>query len=262
MRISVLNRCAARARRHTFGAMISVMLAEVVALVVPPRCAACGAPGRRAADVLCAACRRGLPWLTPPCCARCALPLTARHRCPARDAAFDAAWSAVAYDGAARQAMHALKFAAARPLAGVMAAQIAANAPPDLLLGRADTTLVAVPPHPLRRRTRGFDPAQLIATALARRAGLPLRAALRRGAAASHQLGASRTARTDPAQLHFRARGAAPRHVVLVDDVHTTGATLHACASALRAAGAERIAAIAWARTLDDRPVEPVMPEA
>jgi ComF family protein len=239
------------------------MLAHVVALVVPPRCAACGAPGRGAAGVLCGGCRRGLPWLAAPCCPRCALPLTpaARHRCPARDAAFDAAWAAVAYDGAARKAMHALKFAAARPLAQVMAAQIAANAP-AALLHSPGTTLVAVPPHPLRHRARGFDPAELIAAALARRTGLPLRSALRRGLKPSHQLGASRATRRDPAQLHFSARHDAPRHVVLLDDVHTTGATLHACATALRDAGSEHIAAITWARTLDERPVDPVMPEA
>jgi ComF family protein len=221
-------------------------------------------PARRAADVLCGGCRRGLPWLRAPCCPRCALPLApaTRHRCPAREAAFDAAWAAVAYEGAARRAMHALKFAAARPLAQVMAAQIAANAPPELLGARAGPTLVAVPPHPLRHRARGFDPAQLIAAALARRTGLPLQRALRRGMARSHQLGASRAARRDPARLHFSARGDAPKTVVLVDDVHTTGATLHACASALRDAGAADIAAITWARTLDDRPVEPVMREA
>ena len=243
------------------------MLAEIVALVVPPRCAACGAAGRRAADVLCGGCRRGLPWLAAPCCPRCALPLraTTRHRCPARGAAFDAAWAAVAYDGAARRAMHALKFAAARPLAQVMAAQIAAIAPAELLGGpggRGGLTLVAVPPHPLRHRTRGFDPAQLIAVALARRTGLPLAHALRRGRARSHQLGASRATRRDPARLHFSARGAPPRHIVLIDDVHTTGATLHSCASALRDAGAEHVYAVTWARTLDERSVDPVMPEA
>jgi predicted amidophosphoribosyltransferase len=237
------------------------MLAEIVALVVPPRCAACGAPGRRGAEVLCGACRRELPWLTEPRCRRCALPLAgaARHRCPARHAAFESAWAAVAYDGAARDAMHALKFAAARPLAHVMAAQIAANAPPQLLAdgssadGRDGPTLVAVPPHPLRRRSRGFDPAQLIAAALARRTGLPLRRALCRSAAPSHQLGASRDARRDPGRLHFAARGPAPPRVVLVDDVHTTGATLHACAQALRDAGARHVGAITWARTLDER---------
>ncbi len=232
------------------------MLAELVALVVPPRCAACGAPGRHAGDVLCAACRRGLPWLPAHCCERCALPLSdRRHRCPAGDAAFDAAWAAVAYDGAARAAMHALKFAAARPLANVMAAQIAAGAAPHLLArdGRGGLTLVAVPPHPRHRRARGFDPAELIAVALARRTGLPLRRVLRRGRAASHQLGASREARRDPANLHFAACGPPPPRVVLVDDVHTTGATLHACAQALRDAGSEHVAAVTWARTLDER---------
>jgi ComF family protein len=230
------------------------MLAEVVALIVPPRCAACGAPGGRAGDVLCAACRRELPWLTAPCCRRCALPLPCGRRCPARGAAFDSAWAAVAYDGAARDAMRALKFAGARPLARVMAAQIAANAPPALLARPAPgTVLVAVPPHPRRRRARGFDPAALIAAALARRTGLPLYRVLRRGRAPSHQLGASRDARRDPARLDFQARRAAPPRVVLIDDVHTTGATLSACAQALREAGSEHVAAVTWARTLDDR---------
>ena len=239
------------------------MLAEALALLAPPRCAACAAPAARAADVICASCRRGLPWLTGPCCRDCALPLPhARGRCPARDAAFHRAWAAVAYEGAARDAMHALKFSAARPLARVMAAQIAANAPPALLGAQTGATLVAVPPHPRRRRARGFDPAELIAAALARRTGLPLARALRRGRAPSHQLGASRAARRDAANLHFGARGPAPPRVVLVDDVHTTGATLSACARALRDAGSAHVTAITWARTLDERLVESDQTEA
>jgi predicted amidophosphoribosyltransferase len=227
------------------------MLAHLVALLVPPRCAACGTTGVRAAEVICAGCRRSLPWLSAQACPRCALPQPCGRRCPAADAAFDAAWSAVAYDGVARDAMRALKFAAARPLADVMAAQIAANAPASML---RDATLVAVPPHPARRRARGFDPAELIAAALARRTGLPRARPLRRGWSASHQLGRSRAARRDLGGLDFRAAGRAPADVVLVDDVHTTGATLHACATALRHAGSRRIVAVTWARTLDERP--------
>jgi ComF family protein len=228
------------------------MLAELLALLVPPRCAACRAPGGHADAVLCADCRRALPWLAAPTCPRCALPRPCGRRCPARDAAFDAAWSAVAYDGAARDAMHALKFHGARPLAGVMAAQIATNAPAGLLASHA--TLVPVPPHPGRRRARGFDPAELIAVALARRTGLELSRPLRRGRSRSQQLGASREQRRDVGGLDFQARAGAPATVVLVDDVHTTGATLHACASALRVAGSRSIAAVTWARALDDRP--------
>jgi ComF family protein len=230
------------------------MLAELVALLVPPCCAACRAPGGRAGGVLCGDCRRALPWLTrTACCPRCALPLPCGRRCPARDAPFDAAWSAVAYEGSARDVLHALKFSAARPLADVMAAQIAAAVPRELLRG---ATLVAVPAHPARRRRRGYDPAQLLARALARRTGLALHATLRRSATGARQLGASREQRLAPDRLGFQARRAAPPDVVLVDDVHTTGATLAACAGALRGAGAQRVVAITWARTLDERRVE------
>ncbi len=224
------------------------LIDDLIALAVPPRCSVCGAPAGRADGVLCAACRRALPWLAQPRCPRCALALPhGRGRCPAAGAAFEGAWAAVAYEGRARDALLALKFSAARPLAGVMAAQIAASAPL-----RPQATLVAVPAHPRRRRARGFDPAELIATALARRSGLPLARALRRGRGASRQLGASREVRRSAASLDFRPHGRAPPDVVLVDDVHTTGATLNACARALRDAGCLRITVVTWARTLDD----------
>jgi predicted amidophosphoribosyltransferase len=129
-----------------------------------------------------------------------------------------------------------------------MAAQIAANAPAVLL--PSEGTDVAVPAHPGRRRTRGFDPPELLARALARRTGLALAQPLRRSAGSSRQLGASRAARLEAGRRGFEARGPAPRTAILVDDVHTTGATLNACATALREAGAERVVALTWARTL------------
>jgi predicted amidophosphoribosyltransferase len=145
--------------------------------------------------------------------------------------------------------VRALKFAGARPLAQVMAAQIAAGAPPGFLEGE----VVPVPAHPHRRRARGYDPAELLARALARRTGLPLVAALRREGAPVRQIGASRRVRLAPGRLAFAARGPAPARAVLVDDVHTTGATLDACARALRSAGCERVVAVTWARTLTAR---------
>jgi predicted amidophosphoribosyltransferase len=135
-----------------------------------------------------------------------------------------------------------------------MAAQLAALAPAAVLgAGGRGPALVAVPCHPARRRARGYDQAVLLARALAQRTGRELAAPLRRGGrAGDRQAGSSRATRLGAGRVTFTVRGRAPGAVVLVDDVHTTGATLHAAASALRAAGTERVTALTWARTLDD----------
>jgi predicted amidophosphoribosyltransferase len=133
------------------------------------------------------------------------------------------------------------------PVADAMAAAIAAGAPRDMLAG---ATLVPVPAGRGRRRRRGFDHAELLARALARRTGLPLARVLRRRGAPARQVGAGRRARLAPGRHRVLSRGPAPGVALLVDDVHTTGATLAACARALRAAGAGEVRALCYARTL------------
>jgi predicted amidophosphoribosyltransferase len=224
------------------------VLARLVALAVPPVCLACRTAPTAADELLCAPCRRALPWLTGPCCPRCALPAPCAP-CPARRAAFVAAWSPVAYAGPARDLVVALKARGALPAAGLMGAQLAAGAPDELLAG---VTLVPVPAHPARRRARGHDQARFLARALAARTGLPVARCLRRrgGAAAPRQVGAGRRTRLEAGRHALSVRGRAPPVVALVDDVHTTGATLDACARVLRDAGAIRVVALAYARTL------------
>ena len=198
-------------------------------LLAPPRCAACAHPcGSR--DALCERCERRLTLAVPPS--------------GSGPAALDAAWSAAPYEGVARDLVSALKFRSLLPVAERIAAAIASRAPAGLMRG----SLVPVPAAPARRRARGFDPAEEIAQAVSELTGLELRPCLER-ADGPRQVGRPRPARlSDPPRIAVSSDP--PLEVLLVDDVWTTGATLAACARALRRAGTERVSAVTFARSL------------
>jgi len=229
--------------------------------LVPAVCVAC----RRAGDVartdpLCRICRRELPWLGAARCGRCGLPGPCGSRCPARAQAFSGAWAAVAYAGAVPALVNALKERGALGLARLMAAQIAATAPPGWWEGPMPVALVPVPADPLRRRRRGVDHAARLAAELAPRCGLPVAPVLARPmGTGSRQAGRSRAQRLASDRLTVvlrtgrRGPPQVPSGAILVDDVHTTGATLHACALALRESGALDVRAVTYARALRDR---------
>jgi predicted amidophosphoribosyltransferase len=265
----------------------SRVVAELLAVVAPPACAACRTLLARADLRLCAECTRALPWMPARTCRRCGLP-SHRRGCPASAAAFACAWSPLAYDGVARELVAALKFRGALPVASLMAAHIAANLPAGLRTGSpapgasraaepatfrppepgasraatpaasglprpppvVATALVPVPPQPARARRRGFDPAGALAAALAPRLGVPESACLRRRDREGRQVGATRAQRRRPGRLSIELRGPPPARALLVDDVHTTGATLDACARALMAGGCREVVALTYARTL------------
>jgi predicted amidophosphoribosyltransferase len=198
-------------------------LANLAAFLAPPSCCACGG----AADAsLCPTC---LTELESGDGRRIPIP------------SLDAAWAARPYEGVARELVAAVKFKRLLPAIGVAAELIAAEAPEGLL----DGTLVPVPADPWRSAWRGFDPADLLATELGRRAGPPVSRCLRRRHGA-RQVGRSRGERLASPPRVLTAE-VVPERAVLVDDVVTTGATLRACARALRAAGAERVRAVAFA---------------
>jgi ComF family protein len=206
------------------------LLDRTIGLAVPPFCWACGATSRPR-DPLCLACRSRLRWL---------------ERRPVELAGVDV-WAPVAYDGPARALVRGLKFRGAAGLAETMAAQIAACAPTDLL--RPPTVLVPVPLHPRRARARGFNQAERIAAALGRRTGMRVQDGLRRSGGAGRQMGRGRGERLHVLAGTVEVRSRPPADVLLVDDVATTGGTLAACAEALRAAGADGVAAVSYALT-------------
>lgn len=153
----------------------------------------------------------------------------------------DAGFAALPYRGAPRRLVAALKFSRLPAAAGFGARLISARAPAGLMAG----TLVPVPAAPLRVVARGIDPALELARALAELEGLSVQTPLRRRDL-GHQRGRGRAERlARPPVIHACARLAGD--ALLIDDVVTTGATLDACAAALRRAGAGRIAALALA---------------
>lgn len=201
----------------------------LVWMLVPPLCWGCGGVARRR-EPLCGGCRRLLRRLAPDPVLLCGVPV----------------WAPVAYSGPARDLVRALKFRGATAVADAMAAQIAANAAPELLTG----VLVPVPLHPRRLRRRGYNQAALIADALARRAGLEVAGCLARRGSATTQVGRGRAERRAGPAGSVELRGPVPHRAVLVDDVATTGATLAACAAALQVGGPVDVAAVVFARTI------------
>jgi predicted amidophosphoribosyltransferase len=154
-------------------------------------------------------------------------------------------WAPVAYEGPARDLVRALKFRGALSLAREMAALAVASAPLDLLRG----DLVPVPLHPVRLRRRGFNQAVVLAEAIGRTTGLATSDCLRRRGPGPPQVGRTRGARLSGPAGSIEAQARVPPAALIVDDVVTTGATIAACAAALRRAGTTELAAIAFART-------------
>jgi ComF family protein len=200
----------------------------LLSLIAPPRCGLCGA-----------GCAPGAPV-----CAACEAKLVATRPLVVPLPGLDAVWSAGPYEGAVRELIAALKFRRLLSLARVAAAAIASGAPPELLEG----TLIPVPPAPLRLRLRGLDPAEEITAELSRLTGRAADPCLAR-THGPRQVGRRRRSRI-AAPPRVSLRSSPPRDAILVDDVVTTGATLGACARALREGGATRVVALTFARSL------------
>jgi predicted amidophosphoribosyltransferase len=214
-------------------------------LLLPMRCAVCGASG----DQLCVACRERLPRLEPPLCDRCgaptAWPVARCRECSGRRLAFASARAAVAYDDDVRRLVRAWKERGLRRLA-VEAAEVVARVLPPPSSG----VLTFVPPDRARSLQRGYHPAERLAHELGERWSMPVLPLAARTRPAPRQRGLALADRRRNVAGAFAPASEAPREVVLVDDVYTSGATAAAAASALRKAGARRVKVVTFARVV------------
>lgn len=225
------------------GLKLAAVFGQTLDFVVPASCPICR-------DVvqddggMCGGCWRGVPWIEEPVCQRLGLPLAydlgpgaVSAEALANPPEFDRLRAACTYDGVAPQLVHALKFSDQTHLADALGAMMARAG--RALLCDPDTVLVPVPLHPLRRLQRRYNQSALLARSIGDVTGVPVvHNAAKRVKRTRQQLRLSRGDRMRNVQGAFTITPAgqaalAGKNVVLVDDVHTTGATLNALAATL-----------------------------
>ncbi len=253
-----LRRRAIRLARGIYRTAIH----PILSVVLPARCFGCDRE-LRAEQYLgaCCDCWTGLLPLVPPVCASCgvALPLEtdlvgpARGRCAACVLAplgLDGVRAAVRYDSLSRRFLLRAKSGGRKEILSVLGRQLGSMLSVSGFAGGC-TIVAPVPSHPWVLFRRGYNPALEIARPAAKTVALPLVRLLSRRLARRR---ASKRLRAPGRRLSvvdaFRVRAGLKGHrVLLIDDVLTTGATLAACADALRRAGAVEVRAAVWART-------------
>ena len=195
-------------------------------------------------------------------CARCGTPFLSAQRldeeglcrlCRTGAVEFEAAYSFGLYEGALRELIHLLKYEGVRELAPRMGEWLAAALP----RGQRFDAIVPAPLHWWRKLRRGFNQSALLARELGRRTGLAVEEGLLRRVRATPQQAnlplAGRRKNVAGAFRVARPERAAGKRLLLIDDVYTTGATLNACARALKKAGAAHVSTLTLAR-VDRRP--------
>ena len=219
-------------------------------LLFPQYCVGCGKEG----GFLCSSCRQSLPEITPPLCPRCGRPQSSGILCPscvAWQAKIDGIRSPFRFDGVMRQAIHQLKYRNLRALVIPLAKLLH-----DYLIAYplSAEVLVPVPLHPKRLRERGYNQSGLLAQELGKLTNLPVveGCLIRR----HHTPPQARTTTVEERWSNTadafacRDRELRDRSVLLIDDVSTSGATLDACAAALKDAGANSVWGLVVAREI------------
>lgn len=246
--------------REQFGAIFWGVVGGLGAVLYPPYCAVC-LTGTDAGRHLCKACAGRVQRLSGGVGARCrqcsrlfpgAEPLPERCAdCRSRELAFECAVAACGATGVVREVVHQFKYNGKRYLAGTLADWMALGlGDPRLVSPRVDV-LIPVPLFAGKLRKRGFNQALLLAEEVHRRSRLPVVEALVRKRDTGTQTRLHREARMENLRGAFavrQSRDVVNRHVLLIDDVLTTGATLDACAQVLRKAGASSVRALTVAR--------------
>lgn len=229
------------------------LLSRLDDAIMPLRCVFCGVRTGELGEPLCRGCHDDLPWNVN-ACGKCAAPQDVElppgvhcAACQLRPPPFAVTLAPLRYEFPVDAGLKALKFGRRLPyavaFAGLLADYARRRLPADV------DGLLPVPLYRTRLALRGFNQARELCRPLTRRLGLPLAKVARRCRATPYQSGLSAAARRKNLRDAFVAKGAAPyRHLVIVDDVVTTGETARQLARVLLEAGVERVSVLAVAR--------------
>lgn len=232
---------------------------RAVADVFYPRsCSACGSRAGEEFRYLCWECAAAATLLQPPMCSRCGEPVAGRvdgafvcHLCSGAERHFELARSAARYDGPVRELIRRFKYEGGVWVRGDLVTLLSACVETHFDHGPPDA-VVPVPLHPVKRRERGYNQAEILAAGLARRMDLPVeRAGLRRVRFTATQTHLTAHQRADNVRGAFQVRlprRLRNRHLLLVDDVMTTGATVSECSRCLLDGGAAKVWVVTVAR--------------
>lgn len=220
--------------------------------ILPPRCVFCDTRLHPGEGRICRGCRGDLPWIVH-ACRRCAAPvaLALPHdvpcaSCQERPPPFHTCVAALHYRFPVDAGLKALKFRRSLHYAPAFGELLAARAPH--LPGDIDA-LLPVPLHWRRQAFRGFNQATELSAAIAKQAELPIVNGVVRRRATTSQSGLSATERRTNMKNAFVVNKAPlQRHILIVDDVITTGETTRQLAMALLESGVEAVSVIAVAR--------------
>jgi ComF family protein len=227
----------------------------------PPACPGCGRMLARHSAV-CPPCWQKVTFIERPYCEVLGLPFShdlgagiLSAEAIANPPDFDRLRAVCAFDGTARNLVHALKYRDRTELAPMLALWMSRAG--REILAECDA-IIPVPLHSYRLMSRKFNQAAELASAISHLSGKPMLAvAIRRTRNTKHQVGLGRTGRAANVKGAFQVtdRGKqeiSGKRIVLVDDVYTTGATVSAMARAARRAGAVDISVLTFARALPD----------
>ncbi len=239
------------------GNPIRSLLDTLLELFYPSNCVGCGQP-QDVGVLLCGRCKATSPRVQAPFCRCCSRPfegiIGGEFSCPNcedRTPAFDCVVSSYQAKGVLRELIHRFKYGRQFYLRRVLTDFLVEAMQDVRIQANPADYLVPVPLHPTRFRERGFNQADALAETLSRRTRLPILRCLERRRYTNTQTRYDRQERMQNLRNAFSLRKSSDvreKHLVLLDDVLTTGSTLHECALVLRAAGAESVRAVTVAR--------------